>query len=116
LPVNFQSGTTSLPPSAQFTVMAAGASAALSTWVMTKCHSFALHSWSVSAFAEITWVSVVTVTVDELLVAWAEPMPSQGTTASAATIAPATRSERTCNVDLMPSDLQDDALWGRSHH
>src|SRR6185312_13918543 len=72
--------------------MPAGASAAVSTCVMTKCHSVLLHAWSVSAFAEISCVEDDTVVVDGG-VACAAPRPTHGTTASAATRTPATRSE-----------------------
>ena len=71
--------------------MPAGASAAVSTCVMTKCHSLLLHAWSVSAFAEISCVEDDTVAVDG--VACAAPRPTHGTTASAATRTPATRNE-----------------------
>src|SRR5438477_2021050 len=96
--------------------MLAGASPAASTCVMTRCHSFALHWWLVSAFAEICCVDAVTMT-EELGVAWAAAMPSHGTTARAATTTPATRSERPLEegalcLTCMRTDLQDDDSGG----
>lgn len=51
-----------VPP--QFTVIEAGALDSGSTWVITKCHSSELHSWSVKALAEIDWVANTSVTAE----------------------------------------------------